>query len=208
MKTDSSEEREPSLEDRNALQAELQSLWKEHACLKAEQRQLRRLLGLLRVKAGALRVLVKLLGTVARFTGTVPRDGVSKAAAVLGGAGMSPGNDESAGKRKSGRTPKGNHHLRQSLIQAGHCAGQTHGIYLSAQYKRIATRRGIEPAGVAVDHTTLIIFYYMIKDGTEYRDLGSDYFDKMNEQRTVKRALERLEALGYKVTLTREISAA
>lgn len=122
-------------------------------------------------------------------------------------AGMSPGNNESAGKRKSGRTPHGNCHLRRTLIQAGDCAARTRGTYLSAQYKRIAARRGAKRALVAVGHSILIIVYHIIRDGTRYYDLGANYLEQINEERTVKRAVKRLESLGYQVTLTKTAAA-
>lgn len=123
-------------------------------------------------------------------------------------AGMSPGNNESAGKRKSGRTTKGNPHLRRTLVQAAHSAARTKGTYYSALYKRIAGRRGSKRAAVAVGHSILVTVYHMIKKGTRYYDLGGDYFNKINETRTVKRAVERLESLGYEVTLQKTTSVA
>ena len=123
-------------------------------------------------------------------------------------AGMSPGNHESAGKRKSGRTTKGNPHLRRTLVQAAHSAARTRNTYFAAQYKRLAARRGSKRAAVAVGHSILITIYHVIKDGTQYHDLGSDHFDRINEQRTVKRAVERLESLGYTVSLQRDTTAA
>lgn len=123
-------------------------------------------------------------------------------------AGMSPGNNESAGKRKSGRTSKGNPHLRRTLVQAAHSAARTRGTYFAAQYKKIAARRGSKRAAVAVGHSILITIYHMIKEGTEYRDLGGDHFDKINEKQAVKRAVERLQSLGYTVTLERGTTAA
>ena len=121
---------------------------------------------------------------------------------------MSPGNHESAGKRKSGRTSKGNPHLRRTLVQAAHSAARTRNTYFAAQYKRLAARRGSKRAAVAVGHSILITIYHVIKDGTQYHDLGSDHFDRINEQRTVKRAVERLESLGYTVSLQRDTTAA
>lgn len=116
-------------------------------------------------------------------------------------AGMCPGNNESAGKRKSGRTRNGNPHLRCSLVQAAHAAGRTKDTYLSAMYHRLAARRGKKRAAVAVGHAILVIIYHMLRNGTPYRDLGPDHFDKLNQKATVSRAVKRLEALGYKVTL-------
>lgn len=122
-------------------------------------------------------------------------------------AGMCPGNNESAGKRKSGRTSQGNSHLRRTLIQAATCAARTRNTYLSAQFKRIAARRGAKRAAVAVGHTILTIIYYLIRDGVEYHELGQEYLDRINEEQTVNNAVKRLKALGYDVSLQRKDAA-
>jgi len=116
-------------------------------------------------------------------------------------AGLCPGNNESAGKRKSGRTRHGNPHLRQALVEAAQAAAHTKDTYLSAQYHRIAARRGAKRAAVAVAHSMIVIIYHMLREGTAYQDLGSNHFDELNRNATVRRAVKRLEALGYKVTL-------
>ncbi|MGQ9825701.1 MAG: IS110 family transposase [Desulfotomaculales bacterium] len=118
-------------------------------------------------------------------------------------ASICPGNNESAGKRLSGKTRKGNPHLRAALVRAARAAARTKGTYLSALYHRLAVRRGGNRAAVAVGHTILVIIYHMLKNGTRYKDLGPDYFDKLNERAVVSRAVARLEALGYRVTLAR-----
>lgn len=125
------------------------------------------------------------------------------AAHIASWAGVCPGNNESGGKRLSGRTRKGNRYLRAALVRAARSAARTKGTYLLALYHRIAARRGANRAAVAVAHAILIIIYHMLKNGTRYHDLGADYFDRLNEQGTVKRAVQRLEALGYKVHLER-----
>lgn len=115
-------------------------------------------------------------------------------------AGMAPGNNESAGKRKSGRTRKGNKFLRKALIQAAQAAAKSKNTYLSAQYHRIAARRGDKRAAVAVGHI-LVSIYHILKKRMPYFELGANYFDQRREKATVNRAVKRLEALGYKVTL-------
>lgn len=115
--------------------------------------------------------------------------------------GMCPGNHQSAGKRQSGRTAKGNRQVRRALVQSAHSAARTRNTYLSAQYKRISARRGAKRAAVAVGHSILIAMYYMIRDGTAYNELGNNYFDKMNEQQTIRKAVKRIQALGYDVTV-------
>ena len=116
-------------------------------------------------------------------------------------AGMAPGNRESAGKRLSGRIRKGNAALRAALVEAAHAAGRTRGTYLAAQYRRLAARRGKKKAAVAVGHSILIIVYHLLNTGTIYEDLGGRYFDERDRQRVERRLVQRLEALGHKVTL-------
>lgn len=116
-------------------------------------------------------------------------------------AGVAPGNNESAGKRHSGRTTKGNRALSVALTQAAHAAARTKNTYLSAQYHRLAGRRGKKRAIVAVAHTILVIAYHLIKRKEPYRELGSDYFDKRRPETTAKRLVRRLEQLGFQVSL-------
>ena len=123
-------------------------------------------------------------------------------------AGVAPGNHESAGKRLSGRTTKGNQALVTALTQAAWAASHTKNTYLSAQYRRLASRRGRKKALVAVAHSILIIAYHLIKDQKIYQDLGSNYFDRRNPEATEKRLVRRLEQLGYKVNLDRVLPVA
>ena len=123
-------------------------------------------------------------------------------------ASICPGNNESAGKRLSGKTRKGNPYLRAALVRAARSAARTKGTYLSALYHRLAARRGGNRASVAVGHAILVIIYHMLKKGTRYQDLGPDYFDKLNERATVSRAVARLEALGYTVILAKKAETA
>jgi len=123
-------------------------------------------------------------------------------------AGVAPGNHESAGKRLSGRTTKGNQALVSALTQAAWAASHTKNTYLSAQYRRLASRRGRKKALVAVAHSILIIAYHLIKNGETYQDLGSNYFDRRNPEATEKRLVRRLEQLGYQVSLNRVLPVA
>jgi transposase len=117
-------------------------------------------------------------------------------------AGMCPGNNESAGKRKSGRTTKGSKWLRKALIEAGQAAGRTRNTYLAAQYAQIRGRRGPQRAAVAVGHSILVIAWHLLTNGEPYNDLGADYFDRRrNSNRRQRRLVAQLEALGHKVTL-------
>ncbi len=116
-------------------------------------------------------------------------------------AGMCPGNNESAGKRKSGRTRKGSRWLRTALVEAAHGAAHTKDKYLSAQYRRLAARRGKKKALVAVGHSILVIMYHMLTRKEPYHDLGANYLDERDRQAVQRRAVRRLERLGYRVTL-------
>jgi transposase len=116
-------------------------------------------------------------------------------------AAMCPGNRESGGKRQSGRTRRGNPWLRATLIEAGQAAGRTKQTYLGAQYRRLARRRGAKKAAVAVGHSILVIVYHLLSEGTVYADLGVTYFDERDRQQVERRLVNRLEALGYRVTL-------
>jgi len=116
-------------------------------------------------------------------------------------AGVAPGNHESAGKRLSGRTTKGNQALMTALTQAAWAASHTKNTYLSAQYRRLASRRGRKKAIVAVAHSILIIAYHLIHKQETYHDLGSNYFDRRNSEATAKRLVRRLEQLGYAIHL-------
>jgi transposase len=115
-------------------------------------------------------------------------------------AGVAPGNNESAGKRYSGKTRKGDQALEVALIQAAHAASHTHNTYLAAQYHRLAARRGKKRAIVAVAHSILVIAYHLIQRKEPYRELGADYFDKRRPEATAKRLLMRLQKLGYDVS--------
>jgi transposase len=117
-------------------------------------------------------------------------------------AGMAPGNDESAGKRRSGRTSTGNKWLRSALVQAAWAASRKKDCYLAAQYKRLAKRRGRKRALVAVGHTILVIAWHVLDGRTEYTELGGNYLDKLKPERLKRHLLNRLESLGYEVTLT------
>jgi transposase len=123
------------------------------------------------------------------------------AAHLASWAGMCPGNDESAGKRRSGKTRKGSPWLRSALIEAARAAGRSKGTYLAAQYHRLAARRGTKRAAVAVGHTILLIAYRLLSEGDVYRDLGDHYFDERDRHAVERRLIARLEGLGYKVSL-------
>jgi transposase len=116
-------------------------------------------------------------------------------------AGMCPGNRQSAGKRKGGRCPDANRWLRSLLCQTAWAAGHTRATYFTAQYHRLARRRGKKRATMAVGHSQLEIAYHIIRDGGVYRDLGPQHFDTPHAQRHADHLVKRLERLGYQVTL-------
>jgi transposase len=123
------------------------------------------------------------------------------AAHLAAWAGLAPGNNESAGKRRPAATRKGSPWLRAALVQAAQAAGRSKTTSLSAQYRRLIARKGKKRAAVAVAHTILIMVYYLLTRHEPYRDLGPNYFDERARQATEHRLVHRLEALGYTVSL-------
>jgi transposase len=123
-------------------------------------------------------------------------------------AAICPGNDESAGKRRSGRTRKANRHLRAALVEAANSASHTKNTYLRAQYEQIKRRHGHKKAVVAVAHSILIAAYYILRDDVDYKDLGGDYFARRADpQRQTRRLVAQLERLGHTVTLQEAAAA-
>ena len=116
-------------------------------------------------------------------------------------AALCPGNHESAGKRKSGRTRDGNKWLRRSLCQAAWAVTRKKDCYLSAQFKRLAARRGVKRAVMAVAHTMLIIAYHMLKNGRGYYELGGNYLEQIHKDQLQRYYTKRLQALGLMVTV-------
>lgn len=117
-------------------------------------------------------------------------------------AGVCPGNRESGGKRLSGKTTKGDMYLRGVLCEVAWGIARSPGTYLHAQYHRIARRRGKTRAIIAVAHSLVVIIYHLLRDHQPYRDLGADYFDQLDSARLERHYIQRLEQLGYAVTLT------
>jgi transposase len=115
-------------------------------------------------------------------------------------SGVVPGHNESAGKRKSSKTKKGNKYLRSALTEAAHSISGSKN-YLGALYRRTASRKGRKRAGIVVAHAILRISYYLLTRKEMYVDLGEDYFDKKRQQSIVRHSLRRLESLGYTVTI-------
>jgi transposase len=107
-------------------------------------------------------------------------------------AGLCPGNAESAGKRFSGRTRKGDRYLRRILVQNAWAVAHMKDCFLTAVFYRLARNCGMKKAAVAVAHRILVIAYHIIRDGTEYREQGGDYFDRLHPERTAERLTRRL----------------
>jgi transposase len=116
-------------------------------------------------------------------------------------AGLCPGHHESAGNRLSGKTRKGSRWLRQVLVEAAHVAAKTSQTYLAAQYQRIAARRGKKRALMALGHTLFMVVYHLLTRKQPYQELGAAYFDTRDQRRVEHRLVQRLERLGYRVSL-------
>jgi transposase len=123
------------------------------------------------------------------------------AAHLASWAGVCPGNHESAGKRLSGKTRKGNPWVRRLLLQAAHVVARQKSGYLATQYHRIAARRGKKRAGMAVAHSILVIIYHLLQDGVPYEEHGETFFEERDRQLLEKRLVLQLERLGHHVTL-------
>ena len=130
------------------------------------------------------------------------------AAALAAWAGLAPGNNESAGRHRSGRVRKGNVWLRTILVQAAHAAAHTKHTALAARYRRIAARRGHKKAVVALAHALLVISYHVIARRQPYHELGADYFQRLDPVARAKRLVRQLTHLGFDVQLpAQQISA-
>lgn len=116
-------------------------------------------------------------------------------------AGMCPGNNESAGKRRSGKTRKGSPWLRHALVEAAHGAVHTKNKYFKAQCNRIAARRGKKKALLAVGHSLLVVVYHLLTRETSYEDLGHNHFDERDREVVQRNCVRRLERLGFSVSL-------
>ena len=122
-------------------------------------------------------------------------------------AGQCPGNDKSAGKRRSGRTRKGSKNLNIALKDAAMAATRTNGSYLQALYRRKRGQLGHGRALGAVKHSILCACWHMLSTGELYNDLGGDYFARRDPEKTTKRLVAQLERLGHSVTLQEATAA-
>lgn len=114
-------------------------------------------------------------------------------------AGVSPGCHESGGKRKNGKTKKGNKWLRAGLVQLAHAAGRTTSTYLGTRYRKLSKRKGSKRAAVAIAHDILDAVYFILRDGVDYQELGADYFDQIQHEQLVKYHTKRLRDLGLEI---------
>ena len=119
------------------------------------------------------------------------------AAHLASWAGLCPGDNQSAAKRKSGKTRKGNSLLRTTLVTCAHAAAANKSSYFHAQFTRISAHRGKKRAYVAVAHSILIAIYHMLKFGLAFEDLGADYYNRFNKERKINAYLKKLKALGW-----------
>lgn len=155
--------------------------------------QIARLDGITGVGQRTAEILLAEIGTdVVRFP---------SAAHLASWAGLCPGNNESAGKRKSGKTRKGDVWLRSALIEAAQAASRGKDTYLASQYHHLVTRRGKKKATVAVAHSILRIVWHLLDHDCEYVDRGARYLDDRDRQQIERHLIRRLEGFGYTVTL-------
>ncbi|SEO83284.1 Transposase IS116/IS110/IS902 family protein [Paenibacillus sophorae] len=131
----------------------------------------------------------------------VNMDQYPSAAHLCSWAGMCPGQNESAGKRLSGKTRKGNKKLRSTLVEAAKAAARTKETYLSSQYHRIAARRGANRATVAVAHSILSMAYYILKRKQPYIELGPTYYEERKRDVIIRHSIKKLEALGVSIKI-------
>ena len=143
-------------------------------------------------RIGAISIVAETGGDMSRFP---------SAGHLCSWGAMCPGQNESAGKRRSGKTRKGNRYLRRTLIQAALGAMHKNRSALQARYHRVKRHRGHKKAVVAVGHQILEIAYYVMRDGVTYDELGADYFDRRHAERAVRRHVRQLEALGFHVQI-------
>ncbi len=129
------------------------------------------------------------------------------AAHLASWASLCPGNHESAGKQRSGKTRKGNVHLKTALVTAAVAASKAKGTYLADKYRRLKSRRGALRAAVAIGHKILVIAYRMLADDSDYQELGDGYLDQLNTRRNASNMVRRLRQMGYDVQISRKEAA-
>ena len=121
-------------------------------------------------------------------------------------AGVCPGNNESAGKRRSGKTRKGNKILKSTLVECAQSAVRRKDTFFYAQYQRISMRRGKKRAILAIAHSILISIYYMMKEDKEYEELGADFYNKFNKEKKANAYMKKIKELGYDVQIVAQVN--
>ena len=111
---------------------------------------------------------------------------------------MCPGQRESAGKRQSGKARKGNHYVREALVQAAHSVRRSHS-YLGERYRRLKKRRGSKRAAFAIGHKILVIFYHLMTTDQDYQEKGEAFFQRQDRAKAERQLVQRLQRLGYQV---------
>lgn len=123
-------------------------------------------------------------------------------------AGVCPGNNASAGKRKSGRVSKGKVYLKTALVEAAIAASRPKGTYLREKFYRVKARRGYKRAAMAIAPKLLVSIYHMLSGHVPYNELGDLYLDKLNKNTLARNLVRRLERLGYEVSVQQKATAA
>jgi transposase len=131
----------------------------------------------------------------------VNMDAFASPAHLASWAGLCPGNNESAGKRRSGKARKGNVFLKTALVTAAITGCRRSGTFLAEKYRRLRARRGTMRAAVAIAHKILVSVWHILRDGTFYHDLGAAYLDRRDRERTAKNLVRRLTSMGFEVQL-------
>jgi transposase len=162
--------------------------------LEPHQEQRRRLMKIPGVDRIVAAILIAELGTDMSV--------FQSAAHLAAWAGVSPGNNESAGKSKSTETRKGNVHLKTALVEAATSAARKKGSYLKDKFFRLKARRGYKRAAMAIAHKILKLAHRILSTTEEYQDLGEAYLDQRDERRVADNLVRRLERLGYQVQVT------
>ena len=177
------------IDDMTTRVAELDKIIAEHS--KKKERALELLSGIPGIGKRGAEVIVAEIGSDVNAFPTQ--------AHLCSWAGLSPGNNISAGKSYSGKTTKGNNTLKVALVQAAWAAIRVKGSFFAAQYARISARRGKKRAIVAVAHSILIAIYHVIRNGESFRDLGAEYYNKYNRERKIAGHLKKLKQLGWQL---------
>lgn len=154
-----------------------------------EKRAVDAIMSITGIAGDSAKAIIAVIGT---DMGRFPTDGH-----ISSWAGICPGDNESAKKRHSGKTRKGNRLLRSTLVVCAHSAAKVKGSYFHAQFQRISAHRGKKRAYVAVAHSMLIAVYHVLKDGVEFKDLGAEYYNQFNRERKITAYLKKLKALGW-----------